>query len=366
MALPNNWKIEEILSLTYYKKVSISLITEIVEQFDSLEELLNPPKMNDISAKFIQNELFESNIKPLEEAKKQIELCANEKVRIINLWDDEYPELLKEIHIPPVLLFIKGELQKADSVSISIVGTRNCTSYGKLITKKFAGTFAKNGVIVTSGLAYGIDTISHLSTIEDKGITYAVMASGLDRISPSMSVRNAEKIVDAGGAIISEYKCGTLATTGYFPQRNRIISGISKATLVVESGKKGGSLITAKFALDQGRDVYAVPGDIRSDKSKGTNLLIRKSIATPAISPDDILEDLGLTALIKTAKEKKTLNLSSDEQKIYDILNFEPIHIDEISNKLNMENTDVLVKLLNMEFNGVIKQLPGKYYIREC
>ncbi|MFH1052535.1 MAG: DNA-processing protein DprA [bacterium] len=364
MSVPGNWKIEEILSLTYYKKVNLSLIYRAVESFSCLDELIKPQRKNDISDFFSKNELFEQDINPIEEAKKQIELCEKRNVDIVSFWDEKYPQLLSQIHLPPVILFVKGQLQNADSVSISMVGTRKCTTYGKLNAEEFASYFAQNGIIVTSGLAMGIDTISHLSAIETNGITYAVLGCGIDALSSSYQQKYADKIVESGGAIISEFKCGVTAKPGYFPQRNRIISGISKATLIVESDVQGGSMITAKFAFDQGRDVFAIPGHIKSEKSRGTNFLIKKNIASLATSPHDMMEDLGLSSMFETTQQKQIIIMDSVEKSIFDNLSHEPIHIDEIANKANLEITDTMVKLLNMEFNGIIKQLPGKYYIK--
>lgn len=364
MSLPGNWTIEEILSLTYFKKVNLGLIYRAVESFICLEDLLNPQKPNEITDLFSKNELFQTKVNPLEEAKIQLELCEKRNVNIVTLWDEKYPQLLSQIHLPPLMLFVKGELQNSDSVSIAIVGTRQYTHYGKLIAEEFASFFAQNGIVVTSGLASGIDTISHMSAIEAKGYTYAVLGCGIDSLPSSFQQKNAEKIFDNAGAIISEFKCGVTAKPGYFPQRNRIISGISKATLVVESDVKGGSMITAKFAFDQGRDVFAIPGHIKSDKSKGTNILIKKNIASPALSPYEVLQDLGLTTMFGNNEQKNSFNFDAIEQKIYDTLSYEPTHIDEIAHLSNLDITDAMVKLLNMEFNGIIKQLPGKYYIR--
>jgi DNA processing protein len=257
-------------------------------------------------------------------------------------------------------------LQANDSKSISIVGTRAATTYGKLATEKFVEQFVRYNLVIVSGLARGIDTKVHIETIKNKGITYAIVASGLDCIKPAISNKNAEKIVESGGAIISEYPCGTKALPGYFPQRNRIISGISVATLVIESADKGGSLITAKFAFDQGRDVFAVPGNIFSEKSAGTNSLIAANIAAIAKSPDYVITELGIAdgREIEMFKKEKEQTLEKDEKSIIDLLNHEPRHIDDIADKADADINTVLVTLLKLEFKGLITQLPGKYYIK--
>ncbi len=363
MSLPQKWTLAEVLALKYIKGINLRQAKEIVEKFLSYEDFIH----SDFASIFKENTLFDDGkINPVEEAEKQIELCYKQNVKIVTIWDENYPSLLKEIPVPPFIIFVKGELQKADALSISIVGTRANSLYGDVITKQFVSYFAKNGIIITSGLANGIDTISHLATIKAKGITYAVLGSGIDKISPSTSQKNAHKIIDSGGAIISEYPCGTKALPAYFPQRNRIISGISKATIVIESDSKGGSLITARFALDQGRDVFAVPGDIRKRTSKGTNMLIKKSLAIPALSPEQISEDLGFLQLFKEEKNDNPAiqNLKPSEKKILDLISYEQTHIDVLASKSGMSITDTMVALLNLEFNGLIRQLPGKHYIK--
>jgi len=253
-----------------------------------------------------------------------------------------------------------------DKTAIAIVGTRKLTSYGKLTTERFSEFFAANNIVVVSGLAYGIDTISHLATVRAGGITYAVIPSSIDTISPFASQKNAEKIVDGGGAIISEYRFGVQAILASFPQRNRIIAGVSLATIVIECGIKSGALITAKIASSESREVFAVPGNINSSKSDGTNKLIKDNLAIIAISPESVLEDLGLAKLIaERSIEEHGINFDDpQEEKLYNILNFEPIHIDNLADKSEMEFSTVSGKLLMLEFKGLIKQLPGKYYLR--
>ena len=215
---------------------------------------------------------------------------------------------------------------------------------------------------IVSGLAAGIDTIAHTTALHAQGLTIAVIGSGINKISPYSSNKLANEIVERGGAIVSEYKNEVSATPAYFPQRNRIISGLSNATLVVESGEKGGSLITARFAFDQNRSVYAIPGNINSEKSKGANALIQKNIASIAISPEQILDDLGYTALFKSQAKQKQY-LSVQDNLIIDNLSGDPIHIDALSERTNIPIVELTVKLLDLEFKDLIKQLPGRHYI---
>ena len=361
--LPNKWNLESLIALTYIKGMSYAEHRKIVERYSSYSEFIS----NAFNMK--QGEFFadarQTNSQNIENAKKQVDFCYENQINIVSIFDENYPYLLKNIASPPTILFVRGKLQNSAAVSISVVGTRKCTTYGKLATEMFVSEFIKNDLIVTSGLAYGIDSLVHQAAIKNNGITYSVIASGIDKIFPQTSKRLADEIVETGGAIISEYKCGTAALQGYFPQRNRIISGISKATLVIESAIKGGSLITARFALDQGRDVFAVAGNITSEKSAGCNSLIRANTAAIAVSPQAMLQDLGLMELSFEKTRPKEISFNSKEEElIYNILSDEPIHIDSIPQLANLDISEVLVKLLEMEFNEQVKQLPGKYYIK--
>ncbi len=360
-----NWNIKDILALLYSRRVNSREVKNIVDSYDSFTDFLigNSP----IIKKIKPDTLFVKDADNIyEKVDSQLELCERNNVFITSVWDDNYPALLKEIHYPPLVLYVRGSLQDANTEAISIVGTRKASTYGMLATEKFVEAFVREGIIIVSGLANGIDTKSHLETIKNKGITYAVIASGIDRINPIISNKNAERIIEVGGAIISEYPCGTKALPAFFPQRNRIISGISRATLVIESAEKGGSLITAKFAFDQEREVFALPGNIFSDKSKGTNRLFAKNLAIPALSPEYILSELGIANEnnISMFKKEQFEKLGKQERMLIELINHEPKQIDDIAQQADMEISTLIVKLLEMEFQGLIRQLPGKYYIK--
>ncbi|MFP4528165.1 MAG: DNA-processing protein DprA [Candidatus Kapaibacterium sp.] len=366
MSLPGNWTLENILALSYIRGINVNIQRQTIETYESLDHVLDADLPPALAAKLSQGDLFSSPVGPAQAAsRQQLELCRREDVDIITIWDDEYPGLMRDIPYPPVVLYIKGRLESPETVSIAMVGTRRCTTYGKLTAERFAKEFVRAGVIVTSGLAYGIDTASHMAAIDAGGTTYAVIASGVDSISPAVSVRNAEKIVESGGAIISEYPCGTKARPGYFPQRNRIISGISMATLVVESAARGGALITANFAFDHQRELFAVPGNINAEKSEGTNKLIHKQMAHIALNPEMVLGELGLTAAQKNGNSQQVISFTNKLDKIiYENLNLEPLHIDELADRTGLDMPEILPRLLNLEFEGLARQLPGKYYIR--
>ncbi|OGU56924.1 MAG: DNA protecting protein DprA [Ignavibacteria bacterium GWF2_33_9] len=293
-----------------------------------------------------------------------LENCEKKNIKIVTIWDENFPELLKNITSPPLLLFVRGNLPDRDLNLISIVGTRHNTMYGKLITEKFVEYFVNNNIGIVSGLANGIDTISHRKVCEMKGKTFAIVAHGVDMISSAFSEKIASRIVENGGGIISEYPCGTPAQIGYFPVRNRIISGFSQATLIIESGIKSGTLITAKFAFDQNREVYAIPGNINSEKSKGCNELIKNNQSILCTSPEQILIDFGWKLKeLPLANEAIQLE-NANELKLYKILDHEPKQVDIIADMADLEIPQVLVTLLNLEFKGLIKQLPGKNFIK--
>ncbi len=353
------WTRRDILALTLAFRKKAGQVREIVETYATLREYVRYRPQEELSL----------NVSIIDQAYQmadhQIAVCNRHMIAIVTWWDNEYPQLLKEIYYPPTLLYVQGQLQVNDAIGIGMVGTRHCTQYGKLTAERFAQFFAQQGLVVVSGLAYGIDAVSHKAVVKSKGITYAVIASGIDCISPSTAQTLAQEIVAHGGAIISEYPCGTRAIPAYFPQRNRIISGIAQATVVVESDVKGGSLITAQFALDQNRELFAVPGNISSDKSRGTNMLIKRGSAGLVMSPEDVLEGMGITTQHVLTSKTPTVLLTEHEQHIMAYINDEPIHIDLLASRLALPIHEVLVALMGLEFKGAVRQLPGKSFIRQ-
>lgn len=359
----SNWTKESVLKLSMYKGLTYSTQKRVIESYSSFEHLLSePPEW--LSSKLNPNTIFDNNSNVERRFEDNIESMERNGVEFVCYLDEEYPKNLKLIEQSPTVLYYKGTLMKEAADCISIVGTRKCSVYGRLSTERICSELASQGIIIVSGLAYGIDAIAHQTTNKSGGKTYAVIASGIDEISPSTAEKLADEIIECGGAIISEYQCGIKARPGYFPQRNRIISGISLATVVIESDVKGGSLITARFAVDQSREVFAVPGPISSAKSAGCNKLIHDNIAIAALSARSILTDLGLSEEIKFAEEKPKLTFATEADRLlYDALSHEPMQVDVLAEITNMEISEVLVKLLEFEFKGWVRQLPGKYYV---
>jgi DNA processing protein len=355
---------KEIIALSLAKEISNKELLFFIDNFESIDHIGNSKIGKTFKQKFDKDSLFDSNNEYIDKAELQLELADKYNSNIITILDDNYPILLKNITDPPPVLYYKGTIYDAEYVSISIVGTRKATNYGRLVVEKFVNQLVENRVIITSGLAYGIDSYAHDRTLQCNGTTYAVIASGIDKISTDRSKKLSNKIIDSGGCIISSYPFGINALPPYFINRNRIISGISKATIVIESDAKGGSLWTAKFAVEQNRDLFAVPGNIFESKSKGTNTLIEKDMAIPALSVDQILNHIGFSNISNNSNVNSIEFNNTEEEKIFNYLSFSPKHIDEIANAVEMPIMNVQVNLLTLEFNSMVRQLPGNLFIR--
>ena len=285
-----------------------------------------------------------------------------ENIRKITLKDKEYPSLLKEISGPPEELYIKGEFTNQDKVTIAVVGTRKYTQYGKEVTFDIVGKLARLGITIVSGLARGIDTFAHQATLEADGRTIAVLGSGLDKASffPPPNYHLGEKISQQG-AVISEYPPGVHGTKFTFPERNRIISGLSLGVVVVEAPEQSGALITAALALEQNREVFAVPGPIYEKNSLGTNRLIKMG-AKLVTDIDDILEELNLSHLL-TTERKKIKPDNEKEEIILSILSLQPIHIDEIIKNSKLSTGIVNSTLMILELKRAVRNLGKGNYV---
>ena len=275
--------------------------------------------------------------------------------------DENYPRRLQELDQPPPVIYMRGELTSEDEWAVAVVGTRRATAYGRQVAEDVAGTLARNGVSVISGLARGVDSISHQAALQAGGRTIAVLGSGLDRIYPPENKRLAEQIVTRG-ALISDYPPGTPPEASNFPPRNRLISGLSLAVVIIEAGQTSGALITAAFAADQGREVFAVPGNITSPGSKGTNRLIRDG-AQPLLHPEQILEALEMTMVAEQRTARVVLPADAVEAQLFEALEQEPLHIDEIRSRTDLPIERVTATLTLMELKGMVRQVGGMQYI---
>ena len=275
-------------------------------------------------------------------------------IRPLFIFDPGFPSRLREIADPPFLLYVRGEVNW-EQVMIGIVGSRNMTDYGVQVTEKIASDLAANGVIVVSGLALGIDAVAHQATINEGGTTLAVLGNGIDLVYPSTNLALAKEIL-THGAIISEYPCGVHPAKFTFPARNRIISGLCQGLVVTEAAEGSGSLITARSALEQNREVFAVPGSIFNLNSAGTNNLIKMG-AHPITSVQDIFDEFGISHPEVATNFREVVGSSDDERTIIDILRLEPKHIDEIIKVSGLSHSAVSTALTMMEVGGKIKHL---------
>lgn len=277
--------------------------------------------------------------------------------------DISYPKLLKEIYDPPICLFVRGEII-ADELFLAIVGSRKNSIYGQQITEKMTGFLASQGITIVSGLAFGIDSIAHETAVAKGGKTIAVLGSGIDKkhVTPPAHRSLAEKIIHNNGAIISEYPPGAMANKYTFPRRNRIVAGMSFATLVIEAAEGSGALITAECALDNGREVMAVPQNITAPNSVGVNNLIKKG-AHPITKPEDILEILNWQNNIKLKAQKNTNFNTPLEEKICQTLSTEPKSIEQIIKETGLDSASVNATLMIMEIAGKARDLGGKMYV---
>ncbi len=333
---------------------------KLINRFGSPEKVFNAT-LEDIE-EIVPSHTAENIITfDIKNAERILNICQKHGISVYYYGGNGYPERLLNIHAPPPVLYVKGDISKIDNIkSAGIVGTRKPTHYGAQVAKMFSEELAKNGVAIVSGGAYGIDTIALKTAVKEGAYSIAVLGNGLLNPYPSANRGLFKEIVEKQGAVISEFPPEERPNRENFPRRNRIISALSDIVLVIEAGEKSGSLITAAWAEEQNVEVYAVPGPITSSASKGTNLLIQRG-AKIAISPERVLEDLG----IRADKQEIKVEVSGEEKMVLDVIEGEPIHIDVIAEKLSMEIFRLSSILFSLELKGLIRQLPGKYYVRE-
>src|SRR6266702_2247945 len=286
---------------------------------------------------------------------------------VITQRSPSYPKSLREIHAPPIVLYVWGELEERDHHAIGIIGARRTTHYGTESAKKLAYQLAYAGLTVISGLARGIDTAAHQGALAAKGRTMAVIGSGLSKLYPPENRGLADKIRDGNGAIVSEFSMEIEPDRQTFPMRNRIIAGWSHGILVVEAGLNSGALITAAQALDQGRAVYAVPGHINAPSAMGSNRLIQQG-AKLVMDASDILDDLQIllpeTKPSPEAAARPLPPLSDEERRVYDAIDATETSIDDVASKSELPSSVVSSTLLQLELKRLVKQLPGKYFVK--
>jgi DNA processing protein len=361
----SKFSLESLLRLYSIPGIGAARMRNLLATFNSPDEVLEAPIQRLMQIQGIDKKIA-TNIKNGvndEFINKQLTQIQKGNIDILSYWDSNYPESLKKIYDPPAFLFIRGAILPQDDLSIGIVGSRVPSLYGKNVTEQFAQELVQLKFTIISGLARGIDTMAHKSALKAGGRTIAVLGCGIDYIYPPENKKLFEQIAD-NGALISEYPLGTFPDAGNFPRRNRIISGLSLGVLIAEAGAKSGALITAFQALEQNREVFAIPGPINSGKSAGSNQLIKEG-AKLVQGVQDIIRELENQVEIGVKKPQKLHpNLQGLEKKIYDFLEDEPQHVDALAMKSGKSVPEVLTVLLTLELMGVVKQLSGKMFIQ--
>ncbi len=346
-------------------------LRNLIAKFETTRNILSAPIESLIQTEGI-NDLLASKIvelrKSIEKFNKitELELIFLEKInsRLITIWDDEYPYLLKKIYDPPIFLYYRGEFLNEDNYSIAIVGTRQPTNYGKIQTEKLVSDLALQKITIVSGLARGIDSVAHRTALKNGGRTIAVLGCGIDVIYPPENKKLFDEICE-NGLIISEYPPRTKPDALNFPKRNRIISGLSLGTVVIETAETGGALQTASFALDQNREVFALPGNVGVRQSEGTNCIIKKGTAKLITCSSDILDELKIKLKPVANKEypREKIQLTIFEEKILSLLSNEPKYIDLVASQSSFSTQECLTHLLTLEIKGLVKQLPGNNFV---
>jgi len=354
-------------------------VRKLIEHFGNPENVFRA-SLTELEATGMQSVSAQSLAtgKSLELAQQQWAKAIEVGAKIITLGDPEYPLRLKEIYDPPVVLFVRGDVEILSRPGIAVVGTRHPTPYGTGMAERLSTDLVVHGLVIISGMARGVDSAAHRGTLAARGKTVAVFGTGIDVMYPKENTRLAEQILALGGALISEFPIGTFAAPQNFPIRNRIISGMSVGVLVVEAAEYSGTRITARCALEQNRDVYAVPGNVTNKGSWGPNTLIKQGAKLVA-TWEDVWEDLpadvqaALTPAANESSESQTASLFPDEtispheRRILSMLKpDESTHIDELVERLEPElsSSEIFAALFELELNGKVKQLPGKNFVK--
>jgi DNA processing protein len=360
---------EACIALNMLPTVGPVRLRKLLQVFKEPERVLAAKRVELRQVEGIGNEVADqiSNWEAIVDLPAELKRVRDFGATVITQTSESYPKSLREIHAPPIVLYVWGELQDRDQHAIGIIGSRRTTHYGTEAAKKLAYQLAYAGLTVISGLARGIDTAAHQGAVAAKGRTIAVIGSGLLNLYPPENRGLAEKIRNGNGAVVSEFSMEIEPDRQTFPMRNRIISGWSHGILVVEAGLNSGALITASQALEQGRSVYAVPGHINAPSAIGSNRLIQQG-AKLTMDASDILDDLQIllpeTKPSPEAASRPLPPLSDDERRVFDAIDASETAIDAIAAKCDLPSSTVSSTLLRLELKRLVKQLPGKYFVK--
>jgi len=357
------------IALSFVNGLGDVLIKNLYTAFGSAERVFKSSESELLEVGRISEKLARAvkSFDEWESVDAEIAKIKKSGLAFLPLGDPKYPDQLVQIYNPPPYLYMKGDLLPRDRVSVAIVGSRVPDRYGRVVTETLSGELASLGVTIVSGMARGIDSIAQEEALKRGGRTVAVLGSGVDVVYPPENVK-LYKDIAGSGAVLSEFLLGTPPLAQNFPRRNRIISGISLGVVVVQASDKSGSLISASFALDQNKEVFAVPGNVDRKLSRGTNWLIKKG-ARLVETVDDILSEIEVLRSLKGASspdlfENILSSLSDKEKAVYSVLGGEPLHVDEIIKLTGLETSNVLSLLLSLELNGYVAQQPGKLFRR--
>lgn len=353
------------LAFSHIKKLKPKMFQRLLDAFENMEHAWKA-SLAELTKAGLPEKLAQELVirRTSIEPERMIEQLVQHRVQAVTIQDDEYPELLKQIFDPPPLLYFKGKLQQ-DKLSLAVVGTRKMTHYGKQATQKIVRELLPSKFTIVSGLALGIDAVAHTTCTEHNARTIAVIGSGLDaqNLYPSQNRYVADAIIANQGCLFSEHPIGTPPLKQHFPQRNRVIAGIAQGTLVIEAARISGALITARFALEHNREVFALPGNIFSQTSAGCNTLLQQG-AHVVTETKDITDVFGLTRDAET-NSKPIENLPEKEQKVLDHLTHEPTHFNELMQKLDDSAQHVATLISKLELKGLITNIGGSQYIRQ-
>jgi len=361
-------KLEAFIQLNLTQYIGNIRLKVLLDNFGSVKNIFSASKSELMKVEGIDSRIAEAI---LGVSKSQLEdelrMITQGKIGVITINQSEYPEDLVNIYSPPILLYVKGKLLEQDRNAVAIVGSRRASYYGLSIAEELAYKLASMGVTIVSGMARGIDTASHRGALKAGGRTIAVLGSGLANIYPPENVKLSERIAKKG-AVITEFPMNVAPHKQNFPKRNRIISGLSLGVVVVEAAKRSGSLITADLALEQGREVFAIPGRVKSTTSIGTHNLIKQGAKLVA-NVEDILEELNLNLsfkenLLEQKNNKQVSILKKEEKKVFSFLTDEPFYLDKLADITNISVSKLSGILLRLQIKGLIKEFPGKRYLK--
>lgn len=359
-------KLHYSIALSILDGIGPRTVRTLISHFGDPEEFFNDKKLakNDIPG-FSKERLKKlDRTKALLKAEKEVEFVLKNDIKVYYFQNKDYPERLKNCVDAPIIMYGKGNWESNPSKVISVVGTRNITDYGKDLLSRFFSDLKGLDIQVVSGLAYGVDVLAHRYCLKYNIPTIGVLGHGLDRIYPTTHRNVATKMIKQGGGILTEFRTETNPDRENFPQRNRIVAGITDATIVIESGQKGGSLITAHLANDYNRDVFAFPGNITSDYSIGCNKLIANDIAHLITSGKDLIDKMGWDVQEKTEIQRQLFtDLSLEEKAVVELMRDHPISVDNLSLKLEKPVSKLNSLLMGLEIRGIVQAKPGNKFI---